>query len=380
MKHLKTFAALCCVAALFAACEKNDVEPTAGDANGHEYVDLGLSVKWATCNIGATTPEGYGDYFAWGESDPAHVNWGGAWRMPTNEEWEELRSNCTWTWTTLNGIKGYEVIGPNGGSIFLPAAGCRSNDGFSTVVDGIGYYWSLSLGTSNSSKAWNTNFNSEYVSRTETDRRYVLSVRAVAPVELPVELQQVDLNLPSGTKWANLNIGATTPEDYGDYFAWGETKPQEMYTWEAYKWCNDKYDALTKYNTSSSFGTVDNKTVLDPESDAARINWGGSWRMPTDAEWQELRDNCTWTWTTLNGINGVEVKGSNGNAIFLPAAGFRSSNDVFYTGHYGCYWSSSLDTTAPSNAKFVEFQSEDNDIFRNYYSRVCGQSVRAVMK
>ncbi len=102
--------------------------------------------------------------------------------------------------------------------------------------------------------------------------------------------------------------------------------------------------------------------------------------MPTDAEWQELRDNCTWTWTTLNGINGVEVKGSNGNAIFLPAAGFRSSNDVFYTGHYGCYWSSSLDADAPNNAKFVEFRSENNDIFRNYYSRVCGQSVRAVME
>ena len=125
---------------------------------------------------------------------------------------------------------------------------------------------------------------------------------------------------------------------------------------------------------------TDNKPVLDPENDAARINWGGAWRMPTDAEWQELRDNCTWTWTTLNGINGVEVKGSNGNAIFLPAAGFRSSNDVFYTGHYGCYWSSSLDTAAPNNAKFVEFQSENNDIFRNYYSRVCGQSVRAVME
>ena len=206
MKHLKTFTALCCVATLFAACEKNDVEPTAGDANGHDYIDLGLSVKWATCNI-----------------------------------------------------------------------------------------------------------------------------------------------------------GATTPEDYGDYFAWGETNTKSTYSLDTYTY-------------------TDNKPVLDLADDAANANWGGSWRMPTDAEWQELRDNCTWTWTTLNGINGVEVKGSNGNAIFLPAAGFRSSNDVFYTGHYGCYWSSSLDTTAPSNAKFVEFQSEDNDIFRNYYSRCCGQPIRAVME
>ncbi|MDY4512056.1 MAG: hypothetical protein SPE10_01190 [Paludibacteraceae bacterium] len=171
----------------------------------------------------------------------------------------------------------------------------------------------------------------------------------------------VDLGLPSGLKWATCNVGASTPKGYGDYFAWGETNTKSTYSLDTYTY-------------------TDNKPVLDPENDAARINWGGAWRMPTNEEWEELRSNCTWTWTTLNGINGYEVKGSNGNAIFLPAAGFRSSNDVFYTGHYGCYWSSSLDTTAPSNAKFVEFQSEDNDIFRNYYSRVCGQSVRAVME
>lgn len=171
----------------------------------------------------------------------------------------------------------------------------------------------------------------------------------------------VDLGLPSGLKWATCNVEASTPEGYGEYFAWGETNTKSTYSLDTYTY-------------------TDNKPVLDLADDAANANWGGAWRMPTDAEWQELRDNCTWTWTTLNGINGVEVKGSNGNAIFLPAAGFRSSNDVFYTGHYGCYWSSSLDTAAPNNAKFVEFRSENNDIFRNYYSRVCGQSVRAVME
>ena len=171
----------------------------------------------------------------------------------------------------------------------------------------------------------------------------------------------VDLGLPSGLKWATCNVGASTPKGYGDYFAWGETNTKSTYSLDTYTY-------------------TDNKPVLDLADDAANANWGGAWRMPTDAEWQELRDNCTWTWKTLNGINGFEVKGSNGNAIFLPAAGFRSSNDVFYTGHYGCYWSSSLDTAAPNNAKFVEFRSENNDIFRNYYSRVCGQSVRAVME
>ena len=198
----KTFAALCCVAALFAACKKNDVEPTAGDANGHEYVDLGLSVKWATCNIGATTPEDYGNYYAWGETntkstysldtytytdnkpvleladDAARINWGGSWRMPTDAEWQELRDNCTWTWTTLNGINGVEVKGPNGNSIFLPAAGYCSNDGLYYAGDD-GYYWSSSLRTEKPSYAWGVHFNSDHALRGSAPRYYGRSIRAV---------------------------------------------------------------------------------------------------------------------------------------------------------------------------------------------------------
>ena len=188
----------------------------------------------------------------------------------------------------------------------------------------------------------------------------------------------VDLGLPSGTKWATCNVGATKPEEYGDYYAWGETEPKTTYDWSTYKWCNGDYDTQTKYCTDSSYGTVvDNKTVLELADDAARANWGGAWRMPTDAEWTELRENCTWTWTTKNGVNGYEVKSNiNGNSIFLPAAGFRGGDDLYDAG-YGDYWSSSLSTDYPYNAWYVYFSSVGVD--RGGIYRCYGLSVRPVL-
>ena len=187
----------------------------------------------------------------------------------------------------------------------------------------------------------------------------------------------VDLGLPSGTKWAACNVGATSPEEYGNYYAWGETEPKTIYDWSTYKWCNGSNTTLTKYNTDSDYGTVDDKTVLDPEDDAAAVNWGGAWRMPTDAEWTELRENCTWTWTTKNGVNGYEVKGTNDNSIFLPAAGYRGNDDLGYASYYGYYWSSSLYTYYPSNAWYVFFDS--GYVYRLDYYRCYGQSVRPVL-
>ena len=192
----------------------------------------------------------------------------------------------------------------------------------------------------------------------------------------------VDLGLPSGTKWATCNVGATKPEEYGNYYAWGETETKTTYNWSTYKWCNDSYDTQTKYCTDSSYGTVDNKTVLELADDAARANWGGAWRMPTDAEWTELRENCTWTWTTKNGVNGYEVKSkTNGNFIFLPAAGYRYNDGLRNAGDYGNYWSSSLDTDDTGDtgsAWYVYFYSDGVD--RDYDDRYGGQSVRPVCK
>ncbi len=200
--------------------------------------------------------------------------------------------------------------------------------------------------------------------------------------------EYVDLGLPSGTLWATCNVGASKPEEYGDYFAWGETTTKESYYWDTYKWCNydatEDHVAFTKYwvdySSTSHSGTVDNKTVLAPEDDAAHVNWGGDWRMPTLAEMQELldSDNCTWEWTTQNGVYGRKVTSvSNGNSIFLPAAGYRTDLALFYDGSYGDFWSSSLNTGYPLDAYTVLFNSDDYDWY--YYGDRClGLSVRAV--
>ena len=189
----------------------------------------------------------------------------------------------------------------------------------------------------------------------------------------------VDLGLPSGLKWATCNVGATAPEGYGDYFAWGETNPKDKYNWSTYKYCNGSETSLTKYNTNSNFGTVDNKTTLDLSDDAARANWGGTWRMPTKAEQDELKNNCTWTWATQNGVNGCRVTSkTNGNSIFLPAAGYRYGTSVNNVGAYGYYWSSSLYESEPSFAYNLYFGSAGVIALLNYRYRYYGHPVRAV--
>ena len=186
----------------------------------------------------------------------------------------------------------------------------------------------------------------------------------------------VDLGL--SVKWATCNVGANSPEEYGDYFAWGETEPKEVYDWSTYKWCNGSEYTQTKYNTDSSRGTVDNKTTLEMSDDAARANWGGSWRMPTTAEQDELLYNCTKTWTTQNGVYGYKVTSNkNGNSIFLPAAGYRLNSNLYRAGSTGYYWSNSLDTDYNTYyAGYLEFYSDD--LLTVGYLRYFGHSVRPV--
>ena len=148
----------------------------------------------------------------------------------------------------------------------------------------------------------------------------------------------VDLGL--SVKWASCNVGATAPEEYGGYYAWGETEEKNSYFWSNYKYYNNTYNTCTKYIPSSSYGTVDDKTTLEPEDDVATVKWGGNWRMPTLDEIKELINNCTWEWTTLNGVNGYRVTGPNGNSIFLPATGWHSGAEVSNQGSVGAYWSS----------------------------------------
>ena len=158
--------------------------------------------------------------------------------------------------------------------------------------------------------------------------------------------------------------------------AWVETETKYTYRWSNYKWCDGSATSLTKYCTDSGYGTVDDKTVLDPEDDAAHVNWGGTWRMPTVAEMQELKDNCTSEWTTQNGVNGRKFTGSNGNSIFLPSAGSFDGASLDDAGSYGYYWSSSLMTGYPNNARYVYFNS--GSVRVNFEGRYFGCSVRPV--
>ena len=190
--------------------------------------------------------------------------------------------------------------------------------------------------------------------------------------------EAIDLGLPSGTKWATCNVGANSPEEYGGYYAWGETEENSNHEWSTYKWYNGSENTMTKYCADSDYGTVDNKTVLDPEDDVAHVKWGGSWRMPTKEEQDELRNKCTWTWTAQNGVNGYRVTGPNGNSIFIPAAGYRKGTDVLYRGYDGFYWSSLLSSDDSGYAYNLSFYDNLYDWFD--YRRCLGQSVRPVLK
>ena len=192
--------------------------------------------------------------------------------------------------------------------------------------------------------------------------------------------EYVDLGLPSGIKWAAYNVGATKPEEYGGYYAWGETEEKSNYDWSTYKWCKGSSDTMTKYCTDSSYGTVDNKTVLDPEDDVAHVKWGGDWRMPTKAEQDELRNNCDWTWTTQNGVNGFSVTGPNGNSIFLPATGNRDGTDVSLRGSNGYCWSSSLYSDYVRDAYYLYFSGNYYDWATYHNYRYYGLSVRPVCR
>lgn len=196
----------------------------------------------------------------------------------------------------------------------------------------------------------------------------------------PEENDYVDLGLPSGTLWATCNVGANSPEDYGDYFAWGETEPKDYYDWSAYKWCDDYNHGaftLSKYCTTTAYGLVDNKKELDPEDDAATVNMGPEWRTPSVEHLQELSHNCTWRMTTRNGVYGLLGTGPNGNTIFLPAAGNRLEESLVDEGFWGYYWSRTLwDNDLTAYNMFVEYRG----MGYGYHigNRYCGYNVRAV--
>ena len=413
-------------------------------------VDLGLpsGTLWATCNIGATNPEDIGNYYAWGELEPketytwlnyiwntpgsgtvtinkynaddnltellpeddiAYVSWGSGWRMPSYDQMNELKTKCTKQWTEVNGVKGHVITGPNGNTIFLPAAGSYANSANSVGTQG--NYWTrtrVTTGSNPQNNAHKLYFSQTSLTVMTSGRNTGLPVRAVHdpmmdivegdflrgdatgngvvdmddltmlinylltdtwPTPDPIDYY-VDLGLPSGTQWATRNVGALKPEDCGNYYSWAEIETKETYLWTTYIW-NTPGGTITinKYNAE------DNITEMLPEDDAACVNYPEG-RTPSDEQLEELIANCAYEWTQLNGVNGMLLTGPNGNTMFLPAAGYQFQGESG-VGVQGNYWTRTINpNTNWHGAKKLYFTSS---VFQAGGSdRSIGYSVRAV--
>jgi len=427
-----------------------------------EAVDLGLpsGLKWASCNIGATAPEESGDYFAYGEvetkatftkdnykwydaesnayfkygssqlgirmkldpaDDAAHVLFGEGWSVPSQKDLKELKDNCDLEFVQVNGVNVMRFTSKlNGKSIVIPRAGYSysptNNEALYWLTD-----WTVIM-CNNSTMTWGTDFycgmpiravygprvhvesvtanfrelrlgvgaqtsilatvlpedafcqNLGYSSTDPSVVTFLNSsdIRALKPGRATLLVTSddghiaarcevtvtetfaipdaVNLGLPSGVAWASFNLGAAHPAVAGAFFAWGETATKDSFTKENYRfWDGSSY---TKYNNT------DNLTVLQPEDDAARVNLGGAWRMPTHEDINELLDNCTETLTTQNGIRGYQITGPNGNSIFIPLTERT----------YDSYWSSTIlypDGVCPVNILAEEYDHNTYYLYKN---------------
>lgn len=365
-----------------------------GSTDKVEYVDLGLPSGnlWAKCNLGASSPEAYGDYYAWGEVEPkqeytkSNHKWykegapsqgftkynnedgkltlededdaviqklGNGWRTPTLADFRELTNQkyTTIEKTTLNGVAGYQITSKkNKKSIFIPCAGFKNSEKPQTRF--ISDDEEVAVCMTNLRRidnmvynAWTFAFQNDRIGRYGKRRPDGISVRPVKGPGVPVPNDCVDLGLASGLLWAKCNMGATEPTDRGNYYAWGETSTKKKYYSDNYK--HFKIDGgikVLKYNEK------DGKTVLDLNDDAARANIGAGYRIPTKEDWEELLDECKWeaVTTTLSEIIDPsqtkviarwKVTGPSGNSIVLPmTSGFRGDgwgvqpdNDTYYT-------------------------------------------------
>lgn len=411
------------------------------ESNGHQFVDLGLpsGALWATCNVGAATENDLGEFYAWGETetkdnyswsnykwctgtqpkstnpsitkycdrggygtmdgkvsleledDVANVKWGGDWHIPTQAEFNELMSNCTVKYIKIANKKHvYKFTGPNGNSIVMPASGEKYDTDF-TEDDFC--YWSADLATNRSNTGATIEYSSSSSTEISLEGRYKgYAVRPVLSEYTPaVHLilgpdsyaghDLVDLGLPSGTLWAKCNLGASSPEENGCYYAWGETDGscdyKSRFREDTYKY----YDGTTytKYTPTSL-------TDLEPDDDAATVAWGHSWRMPTGSEISELL-NTKYTvceLTTVNNVNGYKVtsivQGFEGNSIFLPITGYYAGSKLMHEGEMAYYWGSTLDTNDEEESAYARDMTLKLDyINKGCISRYYGLSIRPVV-
>lgn len=411
------------------------------DANGHEFVDLGLpsGTLWATCNIGASAPEEAGDLYAWGETetktnyswetykwcdgtkptntnysltkycdraafgeldgkisleledDAAHVNWGGDWHMPTLEECQELMDNCTFEWITLdNGLKAYKITGSNGNSIILPRAGRYSGESSSGTTFG---YWSSTLCDRAITYGSRHSILFDYNTRTEPKfsnvyRYYGYAVRPVLSQYTPVTHKVA--GAPESYQGHDL-VDLGLPD--GTLFAKcniGASSPEDYgcyFSWaEITGSCEGKtyFSSENFHADTTAYQQPGDKLI--PSQDAANVKWGEHWRMPTLSEFNQLKNSryTTCEWTSMNGVNGFKitsiVKGFEGNSIFLPAAGYYCPN-LKYVGEKLCYWSSELysDQTVANNVGYFYNNSPANQLSTFEMEAHYGLSIRPVV-
>ena len=382
-------------------------------------VDLGLSVRWSSMNLGADAASGYGNYYAWGETaTKSTYTWANyqhasgssstvknigsniqatqydvAYKcfesydpildkdvktcLPTKAQWEELQSKCTWKEATKDGHKGYTVTGPSKESIFLPFSG-TSYDGSLHNVGSYSYYWSSEVYT-DASKAYAFNIKTATTPKLSyAQRRTGLPVRAVeyktsTPTPPPsTDHNYVDLGLPSGTLWADCNVGASTPEGYGNFYAWGETKTKDTYSWSNYQY------ASGSSSTAQDIGTH----IAGTKYDAAKAVWGSDWVMPTLDQANELLNKCTISLATVNNVNGLRFKGPNGNTIFFPMTGYKYDSNYSKEGTQCYIWTDTKDIVTKvaykSMALYIERSSSSAKANTQAAPRRSGVIVRAV--
>lgn len=380
--------------------------PRSGSIGGHEWVDMGLpsGTRWATCNVETTSPEQPGKLYAWGEVttkssytpenhkyygkemddfsgdsayDIATAKWGEGWRMPTEDEFSELLFYCDWKYEQQGGRWGSIITSPTtGNSIFLPVTGYKEDTSHHDA-SGNGLYWtSTPYSDQYNNGAYMYQFGAALGEVSIGDRGYGYAVRAVADYDVDTSIPTsgeieghayVDLGLPSGLKWATVNLGSDAVDQDGDYYAWGEVT----------KYLDKKLEKNKMYGTES--GDISGSATHD----AATAEWGGTWRIPTEEEFYELIDNCTFEWTTIGRRIGMKVTSkSNGNYIFLPASGrFRSSSPVYNRAddinEYANYW-----TSTPERGSY-SYEAYTFSIFNAQYSiptglRYHGYTIRPV--
>lgn len=386
-------------------------------------VDMGLSVKWCTNNLGATSALDGGAFFAWGETatktdfswttyawgtgadaltkytstdnkitlalddDAAYNALGEHWRLPTRSEINELlatRTNPNYSWTWNEDPAGWMVkYLVNGNRIFFPLPGGVTGTSPFSVGES-GFYWSSTRDTDYPEKAGLLMLTSTDASATEGTRYIGRSIRPVYQDDIGVKAVEFGLSV----KWAECNLGATDIEDFGDYYAWGETELKTTYNWTTYIWCMGYESTLTKYCNISNFGYMgynDGKTQLDPEDDVVHSKFGGKWRMPSGDEILELADtrkdkaHYTWEWTTIGANYGWRVTYLvNGNSLFFPVAGSMSGSSLVNGNNVGYYWSSSLVSTSPNDV--IYFYLGPGGIGTNTGYRFYGRSIRPVLE